>query len=59
MEIRAEKEHERNVFTNSIDEDGISLKGFIEVFSRKAEKAEPRWLLESERVTLEQLRRGG
>jgi hypothetical protein len=60
MEIRAEGERERPLFSrDNITEDGLSLRGLVDKFSRLPQATQPHWELEAGPLTLEQLRRGG
>jgi hypothetical protein len=60
MEIRAEVERERPLFSrDNITDDGISLRGLIDKFSRLPQASQPHWQLEAGPLTLDQLRRGG
>jgi hypothetical protein len=58
MEIRGDGERERPLFSKP-DDDGISLRGLIDRFSRLPQATQPHWELEAGPLTLEQLRRGG
>lgn len=60
MDIRAETERDRPLFSRGdITDDGISLRGFIDKFSRLPQASQPHWRLEAGPHTLNQLRRGG
>jgi len=60
MDIRADKERERRLFgRDDITDEGISLNGLIEIFSKLPTTTQPHWSLDTGPVTLEQLRRGG
>lgn len=60
MEIRADVERERPLFSrDNISDDGISLRGLIDKFSRLPQASQPHWELEAGPLTLDQLRRGG
>lgn len=60
MEIRGDGEREHPLFSkDSITDDGISLRGFIDKFSRLPQATQPHWELKAGPLTLDQLRRGG
>ena len=61
MEIRAmDEENSRSLFgTAELDENGISLTGLIELFSRPPQRKQLNWTLESGPITVEQLRQRG
>lgn len=57
LEIRGPGERERPLFSKP-DDDGISLRGLIDKFSRLPQASQPHWELKAEGFTLDQLRRG-